>query len=251
MGDVTCYMTDSNNRKPQKISTRPRLPQASLHCPPITAGNEVGLVVYPNSTSNWEIQRVPEYIQITYTPEKVDSSIPFILSVGEDGSRMVQMIPKDLNYSTTQEDYQNAMKTIDTLFNDFHTPAGAITLKANCWFQTPQNWDSLWMGITNQFDPPFPDTYTVRVQTDWYSASSTVEIRYQLKIGQIVKISKENPIGMVTFLERDNLKIEFLEYTDELISVSNRQKNEKLDESYVITEKNLAPHNIWYQTNKK
>jgi hypothetical protein len=251
MGDVTCYMTDSNNRKPQKISTRPRLPQASLHCPPITAGNEVGLVVYPNSTSNWEIQRVPEYIQITYTPEKVDSSIPFILSVGEDGSRMVQMIPKDLNYSTTQEDYQNAMKTIDTLFNDFHTPAGAITLKANCWFQTPQNWDSLWMGITNQFDPPFPDTYTVRVQTDWYSASSTVEIRYQLKIGQIVKISKENPIGMVTFLERDNLKIEFLEYTDELISVNNRQKNEKLDESYVITEKNLTPHNIWYQTNKK
>tara|TARA_B110000196_G_C21130218_1_gene658072 strand:+ start:1161 stop:1916 length:756 start_codon:yes stop_codon:yes gene_type:complete len=251
MGDVTCYMTDSNNRKPQKISTRPRLPQASLHCPPITAGNEVGLVVYPNSTSNWEIQRVPEYIQITYTPEKVDSSIPFILSVGEDGSRMVQMIPKDLTYSTTQEDYQNAMKTIDTLFNDFHTPAGAITLKANCWFQTPQNWDSLWMGITNQFDPPFPDTYTVRVQTDWYSASSTVEIRYQLKIGQIVKISKENPIGMVTFLERDNLKIEFLEYTDELISVNNRQKNEKLDESYVITEKNLTPHNIWYQTNKK
>tara|TARA_B110000263_G_scaffold244757_1_gene253251 strand:+ start:280 stop:1035 length:756 start_codon:yes stop_codon:yes gene_type:complete len=251
MGDVTCYMTDSNNRKPQKISTRPRLPQASLHCPPITAGNEVGLVVYPNSTSNWEIQRIPEYIQITYTPEKVDSSIPFILSVGEDGSRMVQMIPKDLTYSTTQEDYQNAMKTIDTLFNDFHTPAGAITLKANCWFQTPQNWDSLWMGITNQFDPPFPDTYTVRVQTDWYSASSTVEIRYQLKIGQIVKISKENPIGMVTFLERDNLKIEFLKYTDELISVNNRQKNEKLDESYVITEKNLTPHNIWYQTNKK
>ena len=68
MDDVICFMTDNNDRKPQKISTRPRLPQASLHCPPITAGNELGLVVYPNSSSHWEIQRVPEYIQITYTP---------------------------------------------------------------------------------------------------------------------------------------------------------------------------------------
>ncbi len=107
------------------------------------------------------------------------------------------------------------------------------------------------MGITNQFDPPFPDTYTVRVQTDWYSASTNVEIRYQLKIGQIVKVSKENPIGMVTFLERDNINIKYSEYSDQLIGKQNEQKNEKLDKSYVITEKNLTPHNIWYQTNKK
>ena len=97
MDDVICFMTDNNDRKPQKISTRPRLPQASLHCPPITAGNELGLVVYPNSSSNWEIQRVPEYIQVTYTPENPEIDIPFILSVGEDGSRMVQLIPKDPN----------------------------------------------------------------------------------------------------------------------------------------------------------
>ena len=145
MDDVICFMTDNNDRKPQKISTRPRLPQASLHCPPITAGNELGLVVYPNSSSNWEIQRVPEYIQVTYTPENPVVDIPFILSVGEDGSRMVQLIPKDTNVPTTQEDYQIAMRKNDTLFNDFHTPAGAITLKANCWFQTPENWDSVWM----------------------------------------------------------------------------------------------------------
>ena len=251
MDDVICFMTDNNDRKPQKISTRPRLPQASLHCPPITAGNELGLVVYPNSSSNWEIQRVPEYIQVTYTPENPEIDTPFILSVGEDGSRMVQLIPKDPNDPSTQEDYQQAMKRIDTLFNDFHTPAGAITLKANCWFQTPENWDSIWMGITNQFDPPFPDTYTVRVQTDWYSASTNVEIRYQLKIGQIVKVYKENPIGMVTFLERDNINIKYSEYSDQLIGKQNEQKNEKLDKSYVITEKNLTPHNIWYQTNKK
>lgn len=107
------------------------------------------------------------------------------------------------------------------------------------------------MGITNQFDPPFPDTYTVRVQTDWYSASTTVEIRYQLKIGQIIKISKENPIGMVTFLERDNINIKFSVYDEELTTKQNKQKNEKLDPSYKISEKNLTPHNIWYQTNRK
>ena len=56
---------------------------------------------------------------------------------------------------------------------------------------------------------------------------------------------------MVTFLERESINIRYSEYTDELITKQNEQKNEKLDKSYVITEKNLTPHNIWYQTNKK
>ncbi|MFH1141148.1 MAG: hypothetical protein V1724_05690 [Chloroflexota bacterium] len=49
METVNCYMVKPGGRCPEKVPTRPRLHQAAVHCHPLTEGNQLGWLVYPNT----------------------------------------------------------------------------------------------------------------------------------------------------------------------------------------------------------
>ncbi len=246
MEAVKCYMVKPGGRRPEKVPTRPRLPQAAVHCPPLTDGNQLGWLVYPNTGSQWEVERLPEMIQITHRHgQDPDFPLDFVLQAFEDGSRVMQLAPTS-GSAAGPEQYQRATEATDEVFHDIQNPSGAITLLSNCWFRTPDGWDSVWMGVTNQFDPPTPHAYTVRVQTDWYAGSSAVEVRYQLRIGERLKVDGQTPIGMVVFVPRHEPSVEFLPYPEELKAERERQVAEKYLAKNMRTRRQMSPHSVWY-----
>jgi hypothetical protein len=107
------------------------------------------------------------------------------------------------------------------------------------------------MGVTNQFDPPVPQAYTVRVQTDWYAGSQGVEVRYQLRIGERLKIAVSSPMGMVVFLPRQEPALELLPYSEALTAEKERQIWEKQGDEYARGRNQLSPYSVWYLRNKR
>ena len=251
MEAVNCYMTNPRGRRPEKILTRPRLPQAAVHCPPLTDGNQLGWVVYPDTGSRWEVERQAEFIQVSHRPgEASDFEYDFVLSAYEDGSHVAQLAPP-AGATLSPDYYQRALDASSKVFHDIHNPAGAITLLGNCWFRTPEGWDSVWMGVTNQFDPPMPHAYTARVQTDWYAGSSAVEVRYQLRIGERLRLDSQTPIGMVMFMPRQEPLLEHLPYSEELKAARERQIAEKYAPDNMRTRHQMTPYSVWYQGEKR
>src|SRR5687767_861842 len=125
MDPINCYMLDPNGRRPEKIMTRPRLPQAAIHCPPIADGNALGWLVYPNTAGDWEVERRADQMHIAFAPDD-DSPFryPFVVEAYENGNREAQfMSPPD-----RPDEYDVARDSLDGLFHDIHNPAGAITL---------------------------------------------------------------------------------------------------------------------------
>ncbi|MBI4202742.1 MAG: hypothetical protein HY532_06510 [Chloroflexi bacterium] len=251
MNTLKCYMLDPQGKRPEKIQTRPRLPQAALHCPPLAEGNQLGWLVYPNTRSSWEVERQPDVIRITHQPgDGSDFPYPFVVTAFEDGSRMAEVLAPSTARLSPQ-DYDRAPNAADKVFHDLHNPAGAVTLAGNCWFQTPDGWDSVWMGVTNMFDPPMPQAYTVRVQTDWFAGSRAVEVRYQLRMGERLKVNPDTPIGMVVFLPRQDLTPEFLPYPEELKTLRDAQIAEKYQPDNMRGHNQMTPFSVWYLRNKR
>ncbi len=251
MEAVKCYMVNSRGRRPEKVQTRPRLPQAAVHCPPLTDGNQLGWMVYPNTGSRWEVERQPELMQIAHkTGGKADFDLDFVLQAFEDGSRVMQLAPT-AGSTVGPAQYQRAEGAASEVFHDIQNPSGAITLLSNCWFVTPEGWDSVWMGVTNQFDPPTPHAYTVRVQTDWYTGSAAVEVRYQLRIGERLRVDGQSPIGMVVFVPRHEPLVEFLPYDGGLNAERERQVAEKYQAEHVRTRHQMSPYSVWYLGEKR
>lgn len=251
MNTVECYMIDPEGRRPERVATRPRLPQAAIHCPPLEEGNLLGWLVYPNARSSWEVERRPDLIQVTHHAGKdADFGYPFVLKAFEDGSRVAELMPPS-GVALGPEQYHQAADAADKAFHDIHNPAGAITVLGNCWFKTPQGWDSVWMGVTNQFDPPTPHAYTVRVQTDWYAGSPAVEVRYQLRIGERMRVDSQTPVGMVVFLPREAPSVEFLPYPQDLRTERGLQIAEKYQAENMRSRSQMSPYSVWYLRKKR
>ncbi|MBI4201892.1 MAG: hypothetical protein HY532_02085 [Chloroflexi bacterium] len=251
MDTVKCYMHDTEGRRPQRVATRPRLPQASLHCPVLGEGNRLGWVVYPNTRSSWEIERVPGYLRVRHqASEHSDFAFDFLLMAGEDGSRMLELFPPEgVNPDPKCEERIKA--AMDKVFHSMQNPAGTVRLLTNCWFKTPEGWDSVWTGVTNLLEPPTPYAYTVRVQTDWYAGTAVTEMLYELRIGERFKVDPQTPIGMVLFVPRQEPEVEFLPYPEELQVETARQVAEKYQPGYQRTEREISPYNVWYGRHQK
>ncbi|MBI4198377.1 MAG: hypothetical protein HY533_04640 [Chloroflexi bacterium] len=251
MDTVQCYMHDPQGRRPHKLSTRPRLPQASLHCPVLSEGNGLGWLVYPNTRSAWEVERVPGYLQIRHhASEHSDFEFDFLLQAGEDGSRVIELLsPEGVSPDPNCE--KRIKAAMDKVFHSMQNPAGSIRLLGNCWFKTPEGWDSVWTGVTNLFDPPLPHAFTVRVQTDWYVGTPVTEVLYQLRLGERLRVDTQTPMSMVAFVPRQEPKVEFPPYPEELRAETARQMAEKYQPEYQRAEREISPYNVWYARHQR
>lgn len=88
---------------------------------------------------------------------------------------------------------------------DFHTPAGAVTLRGAWNFRTPQGWDTVYAPVFNMVERPIAPMLVVRVETDWYAHET--EFRYVLQPGETLTGSATNPIGQAFFLPRTDVTL--------------------------------------------
>jgi hypothetical protein len=93
----------------------------------------------------------------------------------------------------------------DAVFTNLDTPPGGIGVRGAVDFKTPGGWDTVYMGVTNQPQPPHVPVLTVRVQTDWFAHNT--EFRYLLQPGDVLSVSGAAPVGQVFFVPREEVRL--------------------------------------------
>ncbi len=199
--------------KPRRESSRPQLPQHSRHCPVLEAGSALGYLVYPplkpSESFHLEYQGDGRYRIVYFIRAKTGQWQPVFaltlsMPVGSVGMMKedVQFMVQDAGVSEA-----DAIKLAKTFIipEDFHTPPGAVALRAATNFQTPEGWDTVYVPVFNMVDRPVAPMLVVRVETDWYAHSS--EFRYVLEPGEGIPGSHNMPVGQVFFVPREEVTL--------------------------------------------
>ena len=198
---------------PRRENQRPLLPQHARHCPVLEAGSGLGFMVYPalqpHETFHVEFQGEGQY-QFTYYLQAAAGrwqpiySLTMTLPFGGIG-----VIKEQVEFQVPDPplDVEEA-KQLTRAFvvpEDFGTPQGAITLRGNTNFQTPEGWDTVYTPVFNIIERPVAPMLVVRVETDWYAHDS--EFRYVLQPGEGIAGGHNLPIGQVVFVPREEITL--------------------------------------------
>jgi hypothetical protein len=123
---------------------------------------------------------------------------------------------------------------------DLGTPQGAITLRGNTNFQTPEGWDTVYTPVFNNVERPIAPMLVVRVETDWYVHDS--EFRYVLQPGEGIAGAHNLPIGQVLFVPREEITMR--ECTDAEMTVVRESKANFLRQK--AEQRVTTPHGLHY-----
>jgi hypothetical protein len=93
----------------------------------------------------------------------------------------------------------------EAVFTNLDTPPGGIGVRGAVDFKTPDGWDTVYAGVTNQAQPPHVPVLTVRVQTDWFAHNT--EFRYLLQPGDVLSVSGSAPVGQAFFVPREEVRL--------------------------------------------
>ena len=123
---------------------------------------------------------------------------------------------------------------------DLGTPQGAVTLRANVNFQTPDGWDTVYTPVFNNLERPIAPMLIVRVETDWYPHDS--EFRYVLQPGEGIAGAHNLPIGQVLFVPREEITMR--DCTDAEIALLKESKDTFFREK--AAHRVTTPHGLHY-----
>ena len=197
--------------QPRRENQRPLLPQHARNCPVLEAGSGLGFLVYPalepHESYHVEFQGEGQY-QFTYLQDVSRGkwqpiySVTITLPVGGIGVIKEQV---EFHVQLPPFSVEDAKKVTRAFIvpEDLGTPQGAITLRGNVNFHTPDGWDTVYTPVFNNLERPIAPMLIVRVETDWYPHDS--EFRYVLQPGEGIAGAHNLPIGQVLFVPREEI----------------------------------------------
>jgi len=198
-------------RAPTGSTQRPWLPQHARHCPVLEAGSALGLLVFPPLRDNEAFQvrylqdnsyRFSFYVTDATGQAELIFAVGSKPSAGGGGQLADELIFRSEKHAVGDAEMR-ALR--DALLTNLDTPPGVIGVRGAVDFKTPEGWDTVYTGVTNQTQPPHIPVLTVRVQTDWFAHNS--EFRYVLQPGDVLSASGTSPVGQVFFLPREEIKL--------------------------------------------
>ena len=223
--------------RPRRENQRPLLPQHARHCPVLEAGSGLGFMVYPaleaHESFHVEFQGEGQYqliyLQMAAGQWRPIFTLKITMPVGSIG-----MFKEDVEFHVSDfpvgaEGVKQFARAL-VVPEDFGTPQGAIALRGNVGFRTPEGWDTVYTPVFNNIERPVAPMLVVRVETDWYMHET--EFRYVLEPGEGIPGSHNIPIGQVLFLPRE--KVTLVECTeDELAEIRQSKKKFARDKAAV------------------
>jgi hypothetical protein len=194
--------------KPRRENQRPLLPQHSRHCPVLEAGSGLGFMVYPalDPDESFHVEFQGEgvyqliYLQTLAGKWQPVFTLRITLPVGTIG-----MFKEDVEFHVSRPPFDaetaKQLARAYVVVEDLGTPQGAVTLRGNTSFRTPEGWDTVYTPVFNNMERPIAPMFVVRVETDWYVHDS--EFRYLLQPGEGIAGAHNLPIGQVFFVPRE------------------------------------------------
>jgi hypothetical protein len=216
-------------QKPRREGQRPTLPQHARHCPVLEAGSALGFLVFPplgpNESFYLEYKGDGQYRFAYYvnTGGKFDALFSVTYTMPPNGVGMIKeevAFPKGVPIMSREAALAVARTFV--VPEDLGTPAGALSLRANVNFKTPEGWDTVYTPIFNMLERPAPPMLVIRVETDWFAHDT--EFRYVLEPGEGITAQHNMPIGQVVFVPRED--ITFREATAEEIAEIHASQTE-------------------------
>jgi hypothetical protein len=196
--------------KPRRENQRPLLPQHARHCPVLEAGSGLGYLVYPalepHESFHIEFQGEGQY-QMSYALSvggkwRPIFTLTITMPIGAIGMMKEQVEFHVSDSPLTAEEAKQFARAL-VVPEDFATPQGAVTLRGNTNFRTPEGWDTVYTSVFNQIERPVAPLLVVRVETDWYAHDT--EFRYVLQPGEGIAGTHNLPIGQVFFVPREEI----------------------------------------------
>ncbi|HVG55145.1 MAG TPA: hypothetical protein VM846_11985 [Vicinamibacterales bacterium] len=234
--------------KPRRENQRPLLPQHARHCPVLEAGSGLGYMVYPalepHESYHVEFQGEGQY-QFTYFMQAAAArwqpifSLTIAMPVGGIGV-MKEQVQFQVPDPPLDVEEAKQFARVFIVPEDMGTPQGAITLRGNMGFRTPEGWDTVYTQVFNNVERPIAPMLVVRVETDWYVHDS--EFRYVLQPGEGIAGAHNLPIGQVFFVSREEITLQ--ECNDSEIAVLRQAKANFLREK--TAHKVTTPHGLHY-----
>ena len=143
--------------KPRRENQRPLLPQHARHCPVLEAGSGLGFMVYPalepHESYHVEFDGEGQY-QFTYLQTASGGkwqpiyTLKMVLPFGGIGMIKEQVEFHVPNPPFAPEDAKQVTRAF-IVPEDLGTPQGAVTLRGNINFRTPDGWDTIYTPVFN------------------------------------------------------------------------------------------------------
>jgi hypothetical protein len=195
-------------RQPVRENRRAWLPQQARFCPVLEDGSRLGYLVYPPLEDEEVLQARrlrEETLRFSFAVTAVDGTahtrwvIDVTASAGGGGldAHELQFAEEGLDLDTAQ-----VLAQLDALTVNLNGPPGAVGIRGAFDFVTPEGWDTVYLGVLNELQPPHVPVLAARIETDWYPQPT--EFRYALGTGQTVSVAGSAPIGQVFFVPRES-----------------------------------------------
>jgi hypothetical protein len=198
-------------RPPARENRRAWLPQQARFCPVLEDGSRLGFLVYPplEDPEVLQIRRLrEETLRFSFARTNPDGTtqprwvLDMTASAGGGGldAHHVRFADEQLGL-----DEEQILAQLDGLTVNLNAPPGAVGIRGAFDFVTPEEWDTVYVGVLNETQPPQIPVLAARIETDWYSQPT--EFRYVLGTGQTVSIAGSAPIGQVFFVPREPVEL--------------------------------------------
>lgn len=198
-------------RRPARENRRAWLPQQARFCPVLEDGSRLGYLVYPplEDPEVLQVRRVrDEMLRFSFAVTAADGTtrplwvIDMTASAGGGGldAHDLRFVDDELGLNEEQ-----VLGQLDALTVNLNAPPGAVGVRGAFDFVTPEGWDTIYLGVLNELQPPHVPVLTARIETDWYAQPT--EFRYVLGTGQTVSVAGSAPIGQVFFVPRETTEL--------------------------------------------
>jgi len=198
-------------RPPARENRRAWLPQQARFCPVLEDGSRLGFLVYPplEDPEVLQVRRIrEETMRFSFAVTNSDGTtrprwvIDMSASAGGGGldAHELRFVDDELGLNEEQ-----VLGQLDAFTVNLNAPPGAVGLRGAFDFVTPEGWDSVYLGVLNEIQPPHVPVLAARIETDWYSQPT--EFRYLLATGQTISIAGSAPIGQVFFVPRESIEL--------------------------------------------
>lgn len=199
-------------RQPVRENRRAWLPQQARFCPVLEDGSRLGFLVYPplEDPEVLQVRRTrDETLRFSFATTAEDGTtrplwiLDMTASAGGGGldTHELRFVDEQLQLSQEQ-----VLGQLDALTVNLNAPPGAVGIRGGFDFVTPEGWDTVYLGVLNEVQPPHVPVLAARIETDWYSQPT--EFRYVLGTGQTISIAGSAPIGQVFFVPREPIELQ-------------------------------------------
>lgn len=198
-------------RAPARENRRAWLPQQARFCPVLEDGSRLGFLVYPplEDPEVLQVRRIrDETLRFSFAITASDGTtrprwvVDMTASAGGGGLDSHDVRFSDEELALTDE---QILGQLDALTVNLNAPAGAVGFRGAFDFVTPEGWDTVYLGVLNEVQPPHIPVLAARIETDWYAQPT--EFRYVLGTGQTVSVAGSAPIGQVFFVPREPVEL--------------------------------------------